>query len=94
MPTSISKHFPGHNRTIKIINFTERSVCKYCKKPMKIVKISIIDPIVGLLENYDVSRCIIVAEKLNVLAEKRHPYLQKTRYIPIKAIIITLKWLS
>jgi len=56
MPTSVSKYLPRHNGTTKIIDFTERPVCKHCKKPMKIVKTSIIDPIVGLLENYDVSR--------------------------------------
>jgi hypothetical protein len=56
MPTSVSKYLPRHNGTTKIIDFDERPKCKYCKKPMKIVRTYIIGPIVGLSENYNVQK--------------------------------------
>jgi len=53
MPTSVSKYLPRHNGTIKIIDFKERPICRYCNNPMKIANTTIIGPIVGLIENYD-----------------------------------------
>ena len=37
MPTSVSKHLPRHNGTIKTIGLDERPICKNCKNPIKIV---------------------------------------------------------
>jgi hypothetical protein len=56
MPTSVSKYLPRHNGTLKIIDFNERPICKYCNKPMKIANTTIVGPIVGLVENYDVQK--------------------------------------
>lgn len=56
MPASVSKYLTRHNGTVKTIDFVKRPVCSYCKLPMKIVKTSKPVPIVGLLENYDVSK--------------------------------------
>ena len=56
MPTSVSKFLPRHNGTLKIIDFNERPICKYCNKPMKIANTVIVGPIVGLTENYDVQK--------------------------------------
>jgi precorrin-6B methylase 2 len=56
MPASVSKFLPRHDGTTKTIDFVERPVCKHCKNAMKIVKTSAVGPIVGLLENYDVSK--------------------------------------
>jgi len=56
MPLSVSKHLPRHNGTTKRIDFTERPICKYCKKPMKIFSRPKPVIIVGLSENYDVQR--------------------------------------
>jgi len=56
MPASVSKFLPRHDGTTKTIDFVERPVCKHCKNAMKIVKTSLVGPIVGLLENYDVSK--------------------------------------
>lgn len=56
MPVSVSKYLPRHNGTTKKIDFEERPICKYCKKPMKIFKTSELITVVGLLENYDVQR--------------------------------------
>lgn len=56
MPISVSKYLPRHNGMIKIIDFDERPICRYCKKPIKIVSSSVIGPIVGLTENYDVQK--------------------------------------
>ncbi len=56
MPISVSKNLPRHHGTIKIIDFNERPICKYCQNPMKIVSSSIVGPIVGLTENYDVQK--------------------------------------
>jgi len=56
MPTSVSKYLPRHNGTQKIIDFNERPICNYCNKPMKIANTTIIGPIVGLTENYDVQK--------------------------------------
>ena len=56
MPISVSKYLPRHNGTTKIIDFDERPICRYCKKPIKIVSSSVIGPIVGLTENYDVQK--------------------------------------
>ena len=52
----MSKYLPRHNGTTKIIDFEERPICRYCKKPMKIVRTYIIGPIVGLSENYNVQK--------------------------------------
>ena len=56
MPVSVSKHLQRHNGTTKKIDFAERPICKYCKKPMKIFRTSKPIIIVGLLGNYDVQR--------------------------------------
>ena len=56
MPTSVSKYLPRHKGTTKIIDFDKRPICKYCKKPMKIISSPIIGPIVGLTENYNVQK--------------------------------------
>ncbi len=56
MPVSVSKYLPRHNGTTKSIELDERPICKYCNKPIKIVSTSIIGPIVGLIENYDVQK--------------------------------------
>ncbi len=56
MPTSVSKYLPRHNGTTRIIGFDERPTCIHCKNSMKIVSSSIIGPIVGLTENYDVQK--------------------------------------
>lgn len=56
MPVSVSKHLQHHNRTIKKIDFAERPICRYCKKPMKIFKTSKPITIVSLSGNYDVQR--------------------------------------
>ena len=54
MSPSVSKYLPRHNGSRKIIGFNERPICEYCKNPMKIVSSTVIGPIVGLTENYDV----------------------------------------
>ncbi len=56
MPTSVSKYLPRHNGTTKTINLDERPICKHCKSPMKIVSSTVVGPIVGLIENYDVQK--------------------------------------
>ena len=56
MPTSVSKYLARHEGATKMIDFDDRPKCKYCKKPMKIVSTSIIGPIVGLLEIYNVQK--------------------------------------
>ena len=56
MPTSVSKFLPRHNGMIKKISLDERPICKYCKNPIKIVSSTVIGPIVGLTENYDVQK--------------------------------------
>jgi len=56
MPPSVSKYLPRHNGTRKIVGFNERPICKYCKNPMKIVSSTVVGPIVGLMENYDVQK--------------------------------------
>lgn len=53
MPTSVSKYLPHHNGTTKIIDFTERPVCNHYKKPMKIVKTSIIGPFYEIVFYFD-----------------------------------------
>lgn len=85
MPTSVSKYFPRHNGTTKIIDFTERPVCKHCKKPMKIVKTSIIGPIVGLLENYDVSRVYYRCGKALCPGEEEAPISPENTIYPYKS---------
>lgn len=56
MPVSVSKYLPRNKGTTKLIDLNERPICKYCKNPMKIVSSSIIGPIVGLTENYNVQK--------------------------------------
>ncbi len=56
MPTSVSKYLPRHNGTTKTINLDERPICKHCKNPMKIISSTVVGPIVGLTENYDVQK--------------------------------------
>ncbi len=56
MPISVSKYLPRHNGTTKIIDLDERPICRYCKNTMKIVSSSIVGPIVGLTENYNVQK--------------------------------------
>jgi len=56
MPISVAKYLPRHNGTTKIMDFDERPICKYCKKPMKIASSFIIGPVVGLTENYNVQK--------------------------------------
>ena len=56
MPISISKYLFRHKGATKILDFNERPTCRYCKKPMKIVKTYIVGPIVGLSENYNVQK--------------------------------------
>lgn len=56
MSTSISKYLPRHNGTTKTISLDERPICKHCKNPMKIVSSTVVGPIVGLTENYDVRK--------------------------------------
>ena len=56
MPISVSKYLPRHKGTTKTLDFDERPICKYCKKTMKIVRTYVIEPIVGLSENYNVQK--------------------------------------
>jgi hypothetical protein len=56
MPTSVSKYLARHNGTIKIIDFNERPICRFCNNPMKIANTTIVGPIVGLTENYDIQK--------------------------------------
>lgn len=56
MPPSVSKNLPRFHGTTKVIDFPERPICQYCKKPMRILKSSAPVPVVGLLENYEVVR--------------------------------------
>ena len=56
MPPSVSKYLPRHNGTRKIVGFNKRPICKYCKNPMKIVSSTVVGPIVGIIENYDVQK--------------------------------------
>ena len=56
MSTSVSKYLPRHNGTTKTISLDERPICKHCKNPMKIVSSTVVGPIVGLTENYDVRK--------------------------------------
>jgi len=56
MPTSVSKYLPRHNGTTKTISLDERPICKHCRNPMKIVSSTVVGPIVGLTDNYDVQK--------------------------------------
>lgn len=56
MPTSVSKYLPRHNGTVKTLDFNERPICKYCNNPMRIANTTIVGPIVGLTENYNVEK--------------------------------------
>ncbi len=56
MPISVSKYLPRHNGTTKTIGFDERPICMYCKNPLKIVSSTVVGPIVGLTDNYNVQK--------------------------------------
>lgn len=56
MTVSVSKYLSRHKGATKLLDFDERPKCKYCKKPMKIIRTYTIGPIVGLLENYNVQK--------------------------------------
>lgn len=56
MPVSVTKSLPRCKGTTKILDFDERPRCKYCKKPMKIIRTYIIGLIVGLFENFHVQK--------------------------------------
>ena len=56
MTPSVSKYLPRHNGTTKTIGFDERPICRHCEKPLKIVSSTVVGPIVGLTENYNVQK--------------------------------------
>lgn len=56
MTPSVSKYLPRHNGTTKTIGFDERPICSHCEKPLKIVSSTVVGPIVGLTENYNVQK--------------------------------------
>jgi hypothetical protein len=85
MPISVSKYLPRHNGTTKIIDFDERPICKYCKKPMKIASSSIIGPIVGLNENYNVQKRYYRCGRALCKGGKEKPIKPKNTIYPPKS---------
>jgi hypothetical protein len=85
MPTSVSKYLPRHNGMTKTVDFVERPVCKYCKNPMKIVKTLIVGPIVGLLENYNVSKVHYRCGKALCLGGQEPPLSPENKIYPYKS---------
>ena len=85
MPVSVSKFLPRHDGTTKTIDFVERPVCKHCKNAMKIVKTSVVGPIVGLLENYDVSKVYYRCGRALCLGGDKSPISPENKIYPYKS---------
>lgn len=85
MPISVSKYLPRHNGTTKIIDLDERPICKYCKNPMKIVTTSIVGPIVGLTENYDIQKRYYKCGKALCHGGEESPIKPKNVIYPTKS---------
>jgi len=85
MPISVSKYLPRHNGTTKIQDLDERPICKYCKNPMKIVTTSIVGPIVGLTENYDVQKRYYKCGKASCQGGEESPIKPKNVIYPPKS---------
>jgi len=85
MPTSVSKYLPRHNGMTKTIDFAERPACKYCKNPMKIVKTLIVGPLVGLFENYNVSRIYYRCRKALCPGGEESPLSPENKIYPYKS---------
>ncbi|MHA1491793.1 MAG: hypothetical protein ACTSRI_19340 [Promethearchaeota archaeon] len=76
---------PRHNGTTKIIDLDKRPICKYCKNPIKIVTTSIIGPIVGLTENYNVQKRYYKYGKASCQGGEEPPIKPKNVIYPPKS---------
>lgn len=85
MPISVSKYLPRHNGTTKTIDLDERPICRHCKKPMKIATTSIIGPIVGLTENYNVQKRYYQCGKALCKGGEETPIKPKNTIYPPKS---------
>lgn len=85
MPISVSKYLPRHNGATKIIDFDERPKCKYCKKPMKIVRTYTIGPVVGLTGNYNVQKRSYRCGKASCPGGEEKPVKPKNTIYPPKS---------
>ena len=85
MPISVSKYLPRHNGTTKTIDLDERPICTHCKKPMKIATTSIVGPIVGLTENYNVQKRYYQCGKALCKGGEETPIKPKNSIYPPKS---------
>jgi hypothetical protein len=85
MPISVSKYLPLHNGTIRTIGFDERPTCKHYNNPMKIISSTIVGPIVGLIENYDVQKYYYRCERVLCDGGEKKPIQAENTIYPPKS---------